>query len=545
MLRKIFHAQSKSVTFAALLLGVASLLSRLAGVVRDRLLSGTFGAGAELDSYYAAFRAPDFIYNLFVLGAITAGFIPVFTRFMKPDDTERNDAPAWHLASSLLTIMGTVLVVFSVLGIATAHIFMPWVTPGFTGAQMQITITLTRIMFFSPIFLGLSSVLGGILQTHRRFVVYAFAPIVYNLGIIIGILFLAPSLGAVGVAIGVVLGSFLHFVIQLIACISLGFHYHVSFDFRDHGVRQIGKMMIPRTADLAVDQINLVLLTGMASTLGVGSLAVFNLANNLQSFPVGILGVSFAIAAFPLIAELAAKNKKEEFIRTFSKTVRTILYLIIPATIIFLLLRAQIVRVVLGTGRFDWNDTIATADTLSFFTLSLFAQALTPLIARAFFAFHDVKTPFVIGTIAVVGERLLARVFIGFGMGTSGLALAFSLGTILNAAALWVFLRLRTGHLEVKRIARSLGLMTIAATGMVVSMQGSKILLSHMVNMQTFMGILTQGAVAGTVGIAVYVGITFLVGSEEAADVMKLYRRKFAAIPPETVHQEDDTLQGE
>ncbi len=546
MVSKFITAKSKTITSAAVLLAAASLLSRFVGILRDRLLSGTFGAGAELDAYYAAFRLPDLIYNLFVLGAITAGFIPVFTKYLAEDAKEEELGEAANtLASLLFTVLGVALSAAAVVGIATAPRFVPWLTPGFSGHQLELTVALTRVMFLSPVLLGLSGVLGGILQTRRRFLIYALAPVLYNVGIIFGILALAPRLGVAGVAWGVVIGAGLHMAVQFFACRALGFRFRPAWNLRHDGLRQVWKLMIPRTAGLAVSQINLAILTGVASTVGAGGIAVFNLANNLQSFPIGIVGVSFAVAAFPLISEYAARGKRDDFIESYAKTVRSVLFLIVPATVAFLLLRAQIVRVILGTGHFDWGDTIDTADALAFFTISLFAQALLPLVTRAFFAYHDVRTPLYAGIVAVIGERALAWYLVSRGMGTPGLALAFSVGSILNLAALWVFLRRRVGDLGEAKIMKPLLMMCGAGALMAVTVQTAKVLLGRVVDMQSFLGIFTQGAVAGTLGLAVYVGAAVLMGSEDARRVVSLYARKVQPVPASEIVQAAEDITAE
>lgn len=546
MVRKLFTKATRSVTAAAAVLAVATLASRFVGIIRDRLLSGTFGAGSELDAYYAAFRTPDLIYNLFVLGAITAGFIPIFAAALAKEGIDETDGigeAGNDLASALMTVLGVGLVVLATVGVVAAPSIIDLVTPGFGAAQRTLTVSLTRIMFVSPIFLGLSSVLGGILQTKRRFFIYAAAPVMYNLGIIAGTLLLAPSLGIRGSAYGVAIGSFAHFLVQAYACRAIGFRFRPRWAPSHEGVRAIGRLTVPRVAGLAVGQVNLFILTGMASTLGAGGIAVFNLANNLQNFPVGILGVSFAVAAFPLISELAAKGKNEELVSQFGRTSRTVLFLVIPATIAFLLLRAQIVRVILGTGRFDWTDTIDTANTLAWFTLSLFAQALYPLVVRAFFAFHDVRTPLVTAVVAVVVERTLAWYLLAKGMGAPGLALAFSVGSILDLALLWVLLRHRVGDLGESRIFRALFQMSVAGLLMAVAVQGSKILVADLVDMRTFMGIFTQGASAAVVGVGVYVAVAYLMGSEEARDAVRMYRRKFVPVPAASqLAQEGETI---
>lgn len=546
MVRWLFRLKSNSVTSAAAILAVASLISRFIGIFRDRLLSGTFGAGAELDAYYAAFRAPDLLYNLLVLGAISAGFIPVFTAYVrgKGSDTP-NEQEGWDLSSRLLSIMGVALAVFSVIGIIAAPLFVPLMTPGFEPVNQTLTVALARVMFLSPVFLGLSSVLGGILQTYRRFFIYASAPILYNVGIIFGIVALTGTYGVFGVAIGVAFGSFLHFLIQLIACHACGFRFSFMWNVRHAGLRKIGRMMAPRTAALAITQLNLVVIMIIASTLGDGGITVFNLANNLQSFPVGILGVSFAIAAFPLISELASHGSYERFKEAVTSTARAVIFLIIPATIGFLLLRAQIVRVILGSGEFDWADTIATSDTLAFFTLSLFAQALLPLIVRSFFALHDVKTPLLIGLVAVLTERLVAWRLVGAGMGVPGLALAFSVGSIVNVSLLWVSLRLRIGSLGEAKIFRALIPLSVAGAVMALVIQGLKVWLATMVDMQTFVGIFSQGFGAGIAGLAAYFAVAFALGSPEARHVLSMYRRKVTPLRETVVVQNEDTLSGE
>ncbi len=545
MLGKLFKKQKTSVRAAALILGIATLASRFVGIIRDRLLSGTFGAGPELDAYYAAFRTPDLIYNLFVLGAITAGFIPIFTATLAKEGVETDDGIGERgndLASALMTVLGVGLTVLAAVGIAIAPYAVALLTPGFAGPQRELTVALTRIMFVSPVFLGLSSVLGGILQTKRRFFVYAVAPVMYNVGIILGTLFLAPTMGIRGAAIGVAIGAFAHLVVQAFACGAVGFKFRFRWNPTDEGVVGIARQTLPRVASLAVGQINLFILVGVASTIGAGSIAVFTLANNLQNFPVGILGVSFAVAAFPLISELAAKGRKQELVEQFTRTVRTVLFLVVPATVLMLLLRAQIVRVILGSGRFDWNDTIDTANTLAWLTMSLFAQALYPLVVRVFFALKDVKTPLVISVITVIIERVLAWVFVSHGYGTPGLAVAFSIASIFDVTVLWVMLKHRTGTLGEKEIIRALLQMSIAGVAMAGVIQGVKALVAAMVNMQTFWGILTQGLVAGLIGLAVYMAVGYALGLREAREVRKIYRRKAELTPASNIVQEGDNI---
>jgi putative peptidoglycan lipid II flippase len=275
--------------------------------------------------------------------------------------------------------------------------------------------------------------------------------------------------------------------------------------------------MIPRILALSALQINFVVITAIASTLNVGSVAIFNYANNLQSFPQGIIGISFAVAAFPALSLLIAQNRREDFIKNFSSTTRQILFFIIPLSIIFLLLRAQIVRIVLGTGAFDWNATVSTADALAFFSLGLFAQALLPLFIRAYYALEDTKTPFFISLLAVAINIFLSLWFTKwhYQMGAPGLALSFTLSGILNFILLWVFLRFKVSSLDEGRIIPAVFKFTVAGIFMGIVIQLSKNFIAPYVDMQSFWGIFTQGVVAGLLGSFTYIIIGLILKCHE------------------------------
>ncbi len=516
---RLFRA-SETVAGAAFIIAVLSIASRVLGMLRDRILASTFGAGETLDMYYAAFRLPDLIFNLLILGALSAGFIPVFSQLL----ARRQETDAWKLASNILTILGVALTVICGLGMIFAPTLVSLIVPGFEGEAQATIAKLTRIMFLSPFLLGLSSIVGGMLQSFQRFFVYSLSPIFYNLSIIFGALFLTERCGVEGLAWGVVIGSLLHLAIQLPALFRLGFRYEILLEWRDRGVRQIFSMMGARTLGLAVTQINLMIMTVIASTLVSGSLSVFNLANNLQSFPVGIFGISFAMAAFPLMS--AAADKRDKLIGYFSKSFRQIMFCIIPATVIMLALRAQIVRLVLGAGKFDWTATGMTVETLGFFAISFFAQAALPLLTRAFYAQHDSKTPFFIGVVAEVANIGLALWLIG-SFGVAGLALAFSVSSVLNFLLLFVFLHRRLGTLDEGRIVRSIFKSSVAALCAGIAIQAMKLLVWPATgDLERFSGVLLQAAAAGTFGLLVYLGVCSLLKSEEFIEVWAALKRR-------------------
>ena len=497
MLKKFFNNKSKTIASAAVILGAASLVSRLLGLVRDRILAGKFGAGSELDIYYVAFRIPDLVYSVLVLGAITAGFIPVFINYLQKDKNN-----AWYLANSILNLIGVSLIIICFILI----IFAPWliklIAPGFSPEKISLTIKLARIMFLSSFFLGISTVLGGILRSFKRFLIYSLGPIMYNLGIIFGAVFLTEYYGLLGLAYGVVLGSFFHMAIQIPASFLCGFKWAPVFDFRFEGVRRIFKLMPPRVLNLILFQIDFLAMTIIASFLAVGSIAVYNLAYNIWSFPLGIFGISFVLAVFPKLSESAQKKDEQKFVKEFSLVARQILFFTLPSAVLFIVLRAEIVQIILGTGNFGLNDVSLTLKTLAYFSLSLFAEALILLLLRGFFAWEDAWRPFVIGLFATA-IRLSFALFLSRSMGVPGLALGFSLGGIFYMVLLFIFLKRKIGFIDGKKIFVSGFKMILASF---LAGLGAYIVLQILINFNT----LIRGSLAGLIGILIYLFFSWL-----------------------------------
>jgi putative peptidoglycan lipid II flippase len=521
--QKFLHSTpSSSVASAAFVIAVAGVLSRVLGLLRDRILATQFGAGDTLDAYYAAFRVPDLIYNLLILGALSAAFIPVFTSLIAKDENEE----AWELVNIFLTT--ALLFLLFVSGILA--VFAPWlmkvITPGFSAEKMQGVVTLTRIMFLSPIILGISGIFGGILNSFKRFLIYSLAPILYNLGIIFGAIFLVKPFGIAGLAWGVVIGAFFHMAVQYPNVKMVGLEYFPRLNFKNKNLRKVLTLMIPRTMGLAVTQINLLIVTIIASTLAAGSLAIFNFANNLQSFPLGIFAIPFALAVFPILSHHAAKDERDIFIQNFSKTFRQILFFIIPASILILVLRAQIVRIILGSGKFDWQDTIFTFQALGIFAVSLFAQSTIPLLARSFYALHNTRVPFFTGLVSEAlnlgAALILSRYF-----GILGLVWAFSLASIVNMFLLIFILRSKLNELDDKKIISVVLKISVSALAAGLVAQLAKYLISSFVNLDTFVGVFSQMAFAGFFGIAVYFFLSYLFKLEEFHYLKKLFSSRF------------------
>jgi putative peptidoglycan lipid II flippase len=524
MIKKILHSKINSIAMAAFLVAFSSLASRLLGVIRDRILASSFGAGDALDVYYAAFRLPDMIYNLLVLGALSAGFIPLFAKKLKREGEDQ--AEAWQVANNLINILGFSLLVISLLGIIFAPGLMHIFTPGFDADKQLLSANLSRIMFLSPIILGLSGIVGGVLQSFKRFFIYSLSPIFYNIGIIIGALYFVPLLGISGLAWGVIFGASMHLLIQLPTLYSLGFNYRFTFNLRSPEVKKIFSLMVPRTLALAISQVDLLVSTAIASTLSIGSLSIFNFANNLQFFPIGIFGISFATAAFPVLAEHA--HEPQKMIGYFSKVMRQILFFIIPASVIFWLLRVEIIQVVLGGGAFDWAATVLTFKTLGFFIISLFAQASIPLLVRMYYAREDSLRPFYVGLATVAIDIVLAWTLSRL-LGVGGIALAFSIASIINFLLLWLVLEMKIGDLDKRRIFTSASFFCLAAGLAGLAGIATKLAANALLSSEVYYFVLIKGMIIGAVFGAVYLLCTYLFKNEEAQVLVSRFHKKISS----------------
>ncbi len=525
---KLFIRQFRSIANAALVISIMTLISRLLGLVRDHFLAYKFGAGEVLDMYYAAFRAPDFLYNLLVLGALSAGFIPVFTSYLQVQDKNQEITPtkdAWVLFNNILNFLIIIILFFSIVGIILTPFFIKFLVPGFSKEQLIITTHLTQLMFLSPIFLSISSLFGGVLQSFKRFLVYSLAPIMYNIGIIIGVLVFYDFLGIYGLGLGVVLGAFLHMIIQIPPVFHLGYKYRFLLDTTNKGLHKMFFIMIPRVLSLAVSQVNLIIITIIASTLYKGSLAVFNFANNLQGVPIGLFGVSFAIACFPSLSFYASKKNWKSFSKTFSNVFRQILFLVIPISVLYIIFRAQIVRLVLGSGNFDWNDTIRTFNALGIFAVSLFAQSLIPLMVRSFYSLHDSKTPFFIGVISVSINTFLSIILSKY-FDILGLVSAFTITSIIQFFLLLVLLFYKIRYIQIFDIIISFIKILFASIILGIFSQGFKYLLGLYFNIDTFIGIFMQTFISMSLGLLVFIIISFYLKIPEIIILSKVISRK-------------------
>ncbi len=439
LLRKVNRHNSFSV--AAALISFFYLASRFLGLFRDRLLAAHFGIGPQADAYAAAFRLPDLIFTLLISGAFAVAFIPVFTSHWVKDDKDK----AWDLTNSLTNLLAlATLVICTALFIFVGPI-TKLITPGFDPYRHQLTVNLTRIMLWTPFFFAISSVVGSVQQAFNRFLFYSISGVFYNVGIILGIVFLTHRYGIYGVAIGVVVGAGVQALVQILGLVGLGYRYRWRFKLRDSGVRQVVRLMVPRALDQGIDQVNYTVQTVIGSNLSTGSLTAFYYANNLRNVPLMIFGTAISTAAFPDLAARAAKNDITGLVKKLADNTRLILFFVMPATVVSIVLRGYIVRLLFGFG----NKT--TADTLGWFAGTVVFTSLFFLVARFYYAMQDSKTPLYL-SFFTIGFNIILSLILAPHYGVVGLAIAQSIVAAIETVTLYALLTKKLPSLGLPQI---------------------------------------------------------------------------------------------
>jgi len=494
---------------------LAFVMSRALGLVREMTISRQFGTSGELDAYLAAFRIPDFIFQLVAGGALGSAFIPIFTGYLARGD----EKGAWQVASSIFNIAGSILILCAAIAALIAPQLITYVVaPGFNLEEQALSAQLMRLMLISPAIFGLSGIVMSILNSYQHFLLPALAPVVYNLSIIIGALLLAPVIGIHGLAVGVVAGAVLHLAIQIPGLLKKGMTYSPILGLGHPGVREVGRLMLPRALGLAVVQINFLVNTILASRLAEGSLAALNYAWMLMMLPQGIFAIAIGTAAFPTFSELAVKEELEDLRETFTSILRLVLYLSIPTSVGMVILKEPLISLLLERGRFTALSTEATAWALQFYVWALFAYAAIEIIARTFYSLHDTKTPVLIGG-ATLGLNIVLSLALVRPLRHGGLALANALATTIEMIGLLLALRWRLKEIEMGRllastlrIALAAGLMGLAVMGFLRVTAPSQPIIS------------AGGGIL--LGASVYFLLSLLLGSEESTLIQRLVRER-------------------
>ncbi len=541
-LNKEFHGVNE----AALLLGGFTFVSQLLGLLRDRTLAHVVGAGPMLDVYYAAFRIPDFLY----LSIASLASITVLMPFLvdKMDGASENTEKARRFINNVFSAY-----MLFMIGICTVMaIFMPliahYVAPGFNPEQLALLTTTSRIMLISPICIGLSNLIGTITQLFKNFLIFSLSPIFYNVGILFGVFYLYPRMGVYGLAAGVIIGAIFHLAIQIPTVYKHGFFPKMILDINWKEIFDVVKLSAPRTFTLSCNSLAFIALISLASTFKSGSISLFTFAYNLQSDPVAIIGISYSVAAFPMLVQSFSRKDMESFLGRTIDTAKQMIFWSLPVIALIIVLRAQIVRVVLGSNTFSWADTRLVAAASAIFIISLASQGLVLLLIRAYYAAGNTKKPlwicvsssimlvvfgYLFVTLFTLYPALLTNLEIILRVrdvpGTIMLALpiAYTLGSILNFILIWVifkrdFLKGRSSNMWTTFIQSG-----IAAVVMGIVAYVALGFLDNVFSLSTGLGVFLQGLFAGLAGILAGTIALALMKNEELSSLVQALSHKF------------------
>lgn len=428
-----------SVKTAAIVLASSTLVSALLGIFRDRWLNSmyydTYPAG--LDAYTAAFTVPDFLFFLITSGALAVTFIPVFNQRL----VSGNKKSAWELSSSLLNLLALVALVSSVFMMIFADPLVRYiVAPGLNESAMSLAINMMRVIAINPFLFSISTVLSSMQQAVKRFIFYAIAPALYNVGIIVGILSFTNGInifgwqifegGIMGVAIGVVFGALLQLCASIIGLVGLGFDYEFKIHWKNQGFRSVLKMLPTRSIDQGIDYVTGIMNTNLASRMGEQSIRAFQQASSLRGMPVNLIGVAISTAFYPKLSDEAGKQDETAFRDTLRSALSTIIWISLPVSIIAFFIRGYVVFFIKNGG------DAKIASVLGALVVAIFTQSLYHIVARGYYAKQQLKKPLIISIIAFVVQVVFAILLSYLNFGPEGLAYAMSISALFEVVVL-------------------------------------------------------------------------------------------------------------
>ena len=540
MVRRILGAFTREIRGlhqAAYVLAGFSVLSQILGLLRDRTFAHLFGAGPVLDAYFAAFRIPDLVFAFLTLFISSFALVPLLSA---------RDGEAQG------TLVGNVLFMFGITAVAVSGVvwfflpqLVPFLFPGFPPDTLTTTISFSRIMLAQPILLGLSSIASSLVQVSRQFLLYAVAPVLYNVGIIGGALLFYPNLGLEGLAWGVVFGAFLHFAAQALPLIGRRHLLRLSFPSLRKSFADVALPSVPRSLALGAHQFLLLVFIGIASLSTAGGVAALSFALNLQSVPLSVIGISYAAAIFPSLAALYIAKDLAGFAREVWASIRHIIFWTLPFITLIIVLRAHIVRVILGSGLFSWSDTRLTAALLALFSISLVSQSLILIFSRAYYAAGNTKIPILVNTVAVFSAAALSLVGMQWithaDFSRDFLASLFRITDIPGVeilmipvaySAVMIITSLVFGFLFARQYGYDAKTLHTLAQSFAASVLGAAAaygvlqLLALILETETFFGIFAQGVGAGLMGLSVWLTVLWFLKATELKEVFEVVRRR-------------------
>lgn len=519
--RILLEKESSSILSAAVVIMGATFLSALLGLIRTRLLIQYFYADkAIVDVFWAAFRLPDLIFQVVVVGALSSAFIPVFSRYLG------KKSEANTIACSLINSVMLVMLVLSLLVFIFAAPLSRLIAGGFTDSQLSLMTNLTRIMSLSQIFFAFSSFLTGIIQSHQRFLLPALSPLLYNAGIILGILFLSRPLGIYGAAVGVVIGALLHLLAQLPLAHRLGFRYRLIWNGNHGAVKEMVHLMLPRVLTLSLVQIEATIIVTFSSWLSTGAVTLMTIAQQLSGLPVRLIGIPIGQASLPFFSRQNSKNDPSVLAAMVNNTILEMLYLALPASAIILVLRIPFVRLAYGADSFPWAETVLTGKLVAILAVSICARSLTHVLVRVFYALHDTKTPFIINLLATIINVGLSyySLFI-LQAGILGMAFAITLASLIETIILTGILY-NLANFALSRLlwpfTKMLALTLVTGLGLWFPL---RVLDQLIFDTTRTIPLILLTATVGSIGLAVYLGLSYLFQIPELGVFVRLVQK--------------------
>jgi putative peptidoglycan lipid II flippase len=432
----------RTIARAGIIVSAAFLISRILGWLRVVVIANTFGASKDLDAFFAAFRLPDLMFQLVAAGALGSALIPIVAGLLATGE----EARAWRVVSTVANLMLIGLLGLAALVLVFAPAIVPVIAPGFGPVETATTVELTRIMVLSPMFLALGAVATSLLSAKGWFGAASLAPIAYNLAIIGAAVFLAPTLGVVGLAMGVVAGAVCHVLVQLPAVARAGYRYTARIDLADPQARTALTLLVPRALGLAVTQITFLVVTAVASTLGTGAVTAYNVAFSVVQIPLGVIGVPLGIVLFPALSREVALGNEDSFVRLLTRALRLIIFVMLPIAVLATVVRRDVIVLLFGRG-FDEGAIDLTSQAMLAFLVGLPAHSLIAVLARAFYARQDTRTPVLAACVSVAVNSTLAIVLSG-PLGLAGVSLSIAIGAWVEAGILLVLIDRRVPALS-------------------------------------------------------------------------------------------------
>jgi len=518
------ESQQASILSAAFIIFIANIASAGFGLIKNRVISAYYvnpDYGNLLDAYWVAFRLPEFVYQLIILGTLSAAFVPIFTKMHQKDDEE-----AYSLTRQVMLILLMLFLAGGLIIFLFAPQFIQLLTgPEFTLAQMEMAVSMTRIMLLAQFFFAVSGFFSAMLQSLKRFILPAFSPIFYNIGIILSIVFFSEELGLYAAAWGTVLGAAMHMLIQVPLIKKVGFNLFGSLDWSKKRLKEVLLLAGPRTATIGIEQMSGFAITFFATAIGGISLTLITFAQSLMTLPIRFFGVSIGQASLPFLS--ASQDDITGFRRMVFRSLRQITFFAAPGAVMLLVLRVALTRLAFGVGEFPWRATLVTAEALGILALSIPAQAATHLLVRAFYALNNTVIPFLSSLFYFIINILFGWYFvIQLDLGVKGLAIALTLASVSEVIVVFILLLHRIGLESIWSLISSLLRIAMAAFLMSITL----FVLQRLFDLYVFetslvWELIKLTLVVGTAGTAVYLGFCWLLKIEELTILKQIYKK--------------------